>query len=300
LDEEKAKNSVSLSENELMALLQLIFALGIQYKQVSPHTLESYTKKLSKKFSYKKGVQLVYFLLIIMTLEPNKLYKPNELNKMTSKYIRNFVPDLLHNFGMITDDQFYSIKIGDSNLILPRELTELLQIMTDDLNLLEKVEGIEYIKEKHDIHPGRKKINEIKTYEGYPSRYKLSNVYIIIKNLFNKPEFLLLFRNFINENESIKNYLIFTHNTLCFFTSKFFNVKIKLEDKERIKNELFRKGKAKLVEEDIIQKTSVLLFLSEEEIKNLSIDVIDSILSSNDYTYILFLIALFYLITLIK
>jgi hypothetical protein len=263
--------------------------------------LESYTKKLSKKFSYKKGVQLVYFLLIIMTLEPNKLYKPNELNKMASHYIRNLVPDLLHNFGMITDDQFYSIKIDESNLILPRELTELLQIMTDDLNILKKFEGIENIKQKHDIHPGRKKIKEIETYEGYPSRYKLSNDYIIIKNLLNKPEFLLLFRNFINKNETIKNYLIFTFNTLYFFTSKFFNIKIKLEDKERIKNELFIKGKAKMVEEDIIQKTSVLLlFSSEEEIKNLSIGLIDSILSSNDYTYILFLISLSYLITLIK
>jgi hypothetical protein len=155
--------------------------------------------------------------------------------------------------------------------------------MTDDLNILKKVEGIENIKEKHDIHPGRKINKEIKTYEGYPSRYKLSNDYIIIKNLFNNPEFLLLFRNFITKNESIKNYLIFTHNTLCFFTSKIFNLKIKLEDKERIKNELFIKGNGKLVEEDIIQKTSVLLFLSEEEIKNFSIDVIDSILSSNDF-----------------
>ena len=201
MDIEKAKNLVDLSENELMAILQLMFALGIQYEKVSAHTVNSYTKKLYKKFSYKKGVQLVYFLQIIMTLEPNKLYKPNELNKMTSNYFRNLVPNLLHNFGMITDDQFSSIKKDDSNLILARELTELLQIMTDDLKILEKVEGIENIKEKHDIRPGRKQKKEIKTYEGYPSRYKLSNVYIIIKNLFNKPEFLLLFRNFINTNE---------------------------------------------------------------------------------------------------
>ena len=88
---------------------------------------------------------------------------------------------------------------------------------------------------------------------------------------------------------------------MYFNTSKFFNIKIKSEDKERIKNELFIKGNAKLVEEDIIQRTSfLLLFLSEEEIKNLSIDLIDYHLSSNDYTFILFLITLSYLINLIK
>jgi len=157
LDTIKAKNSVDLTENEIMAILQLMFALGIQYEKVSAHTLDSYTKKLFKKFSYKKGAQLVFLLQTIMTLEPNKRYKPAELNKMTSNYFRNAVPNLLLNFGLITDDQFYSLKKDDRNLILPRELTELLQIMTDNLIILEKEKGIENIKEKYDIRPGRKK-----------------------------------------------------------------------------------------------------------------------------------------------
>ena len=35
-------------------------------------------------------------------------------------------------------------------------MTELLHIMTEELMVLEKIKGIEYIKEKNDNHPGRK------------------------------------------------------------------------------------------------------------------------------------------------
>ena len=156
LGNEKAKNSTNLTENEIMALLQLMFELGIQYDKVSAYNLDSYIKKFNNRFSYKKGLQLFYFLQTMMTLEPNKHYKPNKLNKMISTNFRNLLPDLLYNFGLINDEQFYSIKKDDSNLIRPRELTELLHIMTDELLVLEKIQGIEYIKEKNDNHPGRK------------------------------------------------------------------------------------------------------------------------------------------------
>ena len=139
---EKAKNSTNLTENEIMALLQLMFELGIQYDKVSAYNLDSYIKKFYNKFSYKKGLQLFFFLQTIMTLEPNKHYKPNELNKMISTNFRNLLPDLLYNFGLINDEQFYSIKKDDSNLIRPRELTELLHIMTDELMVLEKIKEL--------------------------------------------------------------------------------------------------------------------------------------------------------------
>jgi hypothetical protein len=251
-----------------------------------------HTLKFYNRFSYKKGLQFFYFLQTIMTLEPNKHYKPNELNKLISTNFRNLLPNLLYSFGLINDEQFYSIKKDDSNLIRPRELTELLHIMTDDLMVLDKMQGIEYIKEKNDNHPGRKNKKEIKNYEGFPSSYKLSSEYVIIKNLFNKSEFLLLFRSFINKNESIKNHLIFTLNKMYINSSKLMKIKIKSEDKERLKNELFKKGNAKLVE-DITQITSfLLLFSSKEDIKILSIGLIEDILSSNNYTFILFLIKL--------
>ena len=35
-------------------------------------------------FPIKDGIQLYCFLGIIMTLDPNKSYKPNELNNITS------------------------------------------------------------------------------------------------------------------------------------------------------------------------------------------------------------------------
>ena len=292
MDTERAKNSISLSENEMRELLQVMFELGIQYDKVSAYTLDSYIQKFYNRFSYKKGLQLFYFLQTIMTLEPNKHYKPNELNKLTSTNFRTLIPDLSYNFGLIKDDQFYSIKKDDSNLIRPRELTELLHIITDELMVLEKMQGIESIKEKNDNRPGRRKKTEIKNYEGFPSSYKLSSEYVIIKGLFNKLEFLLLFKNFINKNELIKNHLIFTLNTMFFNSSKLMNIKIKSEDKERLKNELFKKGNAKLVE-DITQITSyLLLFGSKEDIKNFSIGFIEDILSSNNYTFILLLIKL--------
>jgi len=79
---------------------------------------------------------------------------------------------------------------------------------------------------------------------------------------------------------------------MYFNSSKLMNIKIKSEDKERLKNELFKKGNAKQVEE-ITQITSfLLLFGSKEDIKNFSIGLIEDILSSNNYTFILFLIKL--------
>ena len=292
LDTDRAKNSITLSENEMRELLQFMFELGILYDKVSAYTLDSYIQKFYNRFSYKKGLQLFYFLQTISIFSPNKFYKPNELNKLISTNFRNLVPDLLYNFGLINYEQFYSIKKDDSNLIRPRELTELLHIMTDELMVLEKMQGIEYLKEKNDNRPGRKKKKEIKNYEGFPSSYKLSSEYVIIKDLFNKSEFLLLVRNFINKNESIKNHLIFTLNTMFFNSSKLMNINIKSEDRERLKNELFKKGNAKLIE-DITQVTSFVLLLgSNEEIKNFSKAFIEDNLSSNDYTFILFLIKL--------
>ena len=147
MDTDRAKNSINLSENEMRELLQLMFELGIQYDKVSAYTLDSYIQKFYNKFSYKKGLQLFYFLQTIRTLEPNKHYKPNELNKWISTNFRNLIPDLLYHFGLINYEQFYSIKKDDSNLIRPRELTELLHIMTDELMVLEKMQGIKYLKE---------------------------------------------------------------------------------------------------------------------------------------------------------
>ena len=145
LGNEKAKNSTNLTENEIMALLQLMFELGIQYNKVSVYNLDSYIKKFYNKFSSKRGLQLKFFLEIIMTLDPNKPYKPKELNKIISNNFRNFVPNLLNNLGLVNDEQLISIK-KDDDLISPRDMTELLQIMTDDLNILEKISGIKKIK----------------------------------------------------------------------------------------------------------------------------------------------------------
>jgi hypothetical protein len=290
LDTEKAKNSTNLTENEIMALLQLMFELGIQYNKVSGYNLDSYIKKFYNKFSSKRGLQLKFFLEIIMTLDPNKPYKPNELNKIISNNFRNFVPNSLNNLGLINDEQLISIK-KDDNLISPRDMTELLQIMTDDLNILEKFHGNKKIKKIHGVHPGRKD-NTIKTnFEGFPSWYKLCKDFIIMKNLLNKPESCLILRNFINKNQHLKNYFIFSLNTIHYNTSNILNKKVKTEDKERLRNEL--NIKLSTQQEELIHILhKLLLFSSKEEINNLSRGFIDAILSTNDYTYLLFLIKL--------
>ena len=195
---EKAKNSVNLSENEIMALLELMFELGIMYKNISSYDLESSTEKFYNKFTYKKWLQLCFFLETVFTLEPDKPYRPNELNKIISNNVKNLISNS-RIFGLITDEQLISIK-RDENLISPTEMTELLQIMVNDLKILENIKGIKNIKKVNCIYPGRKD-NEITNYEGFPSEYKLSNDFITKKNLFNKPEWHNTTQNFINKNQ---------------------------------------------------------------------------------------------------
>ena len=290
LGNEKAKNSTNLTENEIMALLQLMFELGIQYNKVSGYNLDSYIKKFYNKFSSKRGLQLKFFMEAVLTLVRTKLYTPNELNKIISNNFRNFVPNLLYNFGLINDKQLISIK-KDGNLISPRDLTELLQIMTDDLNILEKIKGSKKIKKIQGIHPGRKDNTIITNHGGFPSYYNLSVVFFNLRNLVIKPESCFILRNFINKNRYLKNYLLFNINTIYLNSSDLLNKKIKSENKERLRNELTKKLSTQ--QEELIHILHMLLlFSSKEEINYLSRNFIDAILSTNDYTYLLFLIKL--------
>lgn len=289
LDTEKAKNSVNLSANEIMVLLELIFELGIIYKNFSSYNLESYTEKFYNKFTYKKWLQLCFFLERICFLEPNKLYRPTELNKIISDNVKNLI-STLSIFGLITDEQLLSIK-KDGNLISPTELTELLEIMVNDLKILENIKGIKNVTKVNHIHPGRKD-DEITKYEGFPSGYRLSKDFITKKNLFSKHDGIILLKNFITKNQLVKHYFTFHLNTINYNTSKIMNKKITPQNKERLKNEIIKKN-------IILQKDNfnqifslMLLFITKEEIEILSNSYIDAILSSDDYTFLLFLINL--------
>ena len=86
---EQAKNSVNLSEDEIIALLEIMFDLGIMSKNLSYYDLESYTEKFYNKFTYKKWTSTLFFLdysLLLLTL--TKHYRPNELNNIISNNIR--------------------------------------------------------------------------------------------------------------------------------------------------------------------------------------------------------------------
>ncbi len=294
LDSEKAKNSINLSENEIMALLELMFELGIMYKNISSYDLESYTEKFYNKFTYKKWLQLYFFLETIFFLEPDKLYRPTELNKIISDNVKNRISNS-RIFGLITDEQLISIK-KDENLISPTELTELLQIMVDDLKILENIKGIKNIKKMNQIYPGRKD-DKITKYEGFPSGYRLSNDFITKKNLFNKPDGIILLKNFITKNQLVKHYFIFTLNTISYNSSKIINKKITPQNKERLKNEIINK-KINLQKDNLNQIFLLILlfYTSKEDIESLTNSFLEAILSSNDYTSILFLIYLSVLI----
>ncbi len=60
LGNEKAKNSTNLTENEIMALLQLMFELGTQYNKVSVYDLDSYIKKFYNNFLLNEDFNLSF------------------------------------------------------------------------------------------------------------------------------------------------------------------------------------------------------------------------------------------------
>ena len=60
-------------------------------------------------------------------------------------------------------------------------MTELLQIMTDDLNILEKINGIKKIKKIQGSHPGRKDNTIITNFEGFPSDTNYLMILLLLK-----------------------------------------------------------------------------------------------------------------------
>ena len=288
LDNEKAKNYVNLSEKELRALLELMFELGIQYNKISIYDFDSYVKKFYNKFSSKRGIQLYCLLGTVMNLEPNKSYKPNQLNNITSNFFRKYVPDLLSTLGIIREENSFSIKNNRENLISSREMTELLHIIKDDLKMLRNVQGRKKITESYISRPGRKDTTLLEYNEGFPSIYRISNEFLMIKALFNKHESVTLLRDTINNNKIIKKYLIFNLSIIFYNSSQIINKRVKTEYKEKLQNEIYKK----LNPEREFKLPFLLLFCSKEEIISLSTDIIDTILSRDDYTFLLFLMKL--------
>ena len=287
MDNEKTKNYVNLSEKELRALLQLMFELGIQYNKISTFDFNSYVKKFNKKFSFKRGIQLYCLLGIIMKLDPNKSYKPKQLNKTTSDFIRNYIPDFMSTLGIVSEENSLEIK-NSENFFSSREMTELLQILKDDLKILKNVQGRKKITESYISRPGRKDTTLPEDNEGFPSIYRISDEFLMIKALFNKCESVTLLRNTINNNKIIKKYLIFNLSIIFYNSSQIISKSVKIEYKETLQNEMYKK----LNPEREFKLPLLLLFCSKEEIISLSTDIIDTILSRDDYTFLLFLIKL--------
>jgi hypothetical protein len=174
-------------------------------------------------------------------------------------------------------------------------MTELLEIMVNDLKILENRKGNKNVKNGNYIPPGRKD-GKITKYEGFPSSYRLSKDFITKKNLFSKPDCIILLKNFITKNQLAKLYFTFNLNTIYYNTSNIINKKITPQNKERLKKEIINKNII-LQKDNFIQVFPLMfLFSSKEEIEILSNSFIDAILSSDDYTFLLFLIYLSYLL----
>jgi hypothetical protein len=287
LDNKKAKNYVNLSEKELRALLQLMFELGIQYNKISAYDFDSYVKKFYNKLSYKRGIQLYCLLGIIMKLHPNKSYKPKQLNNITSNFIRNYIPHFMSTLGIASEENSLEIK-NSENLFSSREMTELLQILKDDLKMLKNVKGRKKITENHISRPGRKDSTLLEGNEGFPSIYRISDEFLMIKALFRKSESVSLLRDFINNNKIIKKYFIFYLSIILYNSSEIINKTVRAEYKEKLQSEIYKKLKL----ETEFKLPFLLLLWSKKEIKSLSINIIDTILSKDDYTFLLFLIKL--------
>jgi hypothetical protein len=175
----------------------------------------------------------------IFLLTPNKRYRPTELNKIVSDNVKNLLSNL-RVVGSITDEQLISIQTY-GNLISSTELTELLQIMVNDLKLLENIKGIKNINKVNSRHPGRKD-DEVTKYEGFHSEYRLSKDFITKKNLFNKPDGIILLKDLFTKNQLVKHHLTFHLNIINYNTSKIMNKKITPQNKEGLKNELINKN----------------------------------------------------------
>jgi hypothetical protein len=222
-----------------------------------------------------------------MKLDPNKSYRPKQLNNITSNFFRKYIPDLMSTLGVMSEENSFAIKNNSENLISSREMTELLQIIKDDLKMLKNVQGIKNT-DSNASRPGRKESNSLDNNEGFPSKYGISDEFLMIKALFNKFESVALIRDLINNNKIIKNYFIFNLSIIFYNSSQLINNTIKTEYKEKLQIEIYKKQN----HEREFKLPFLLLCCSKEEIKRLSTDIIDTILSRDDYTSLLFLIKL--------
>jgi hypothetical protein len=83
--------------------------------------------------------------------------------------------------------------------------------------------------------------------------------------------------------------LLFFNLSIIFYkSSQLISKSVKIEYKETLQNEMYKK----LNPEREFKLPFLLLFCSKEEIISLSTDIIDTILSRDDYTFLLFLIKL--------
>jgi hypothetical protein len=193
----------------------------------------------------------------------------------------------MSTLGIASEENSFEIK-NSENLFSSREMTELLQILKDDLRMLKNVKGRKKITESYISRRGRKDSTLLEDNEGFPSIYRISDEFVMIKALFNKRESVSLLRDFINSNEIIKKYLIFNLSIIFYTSSEIINKTVSTEYKEKLQSEIYKKLKL----ETEFKLPFLLLLCSKEEIKSLSINIIDTILSKDDYTFLLFLIKL--------
>ena len=222
-----------------------------------------------------------------MKLDSNKSYKPKELNNITSNCIRNYIPELMSTLGIASEENSLEIK-NSENLFSSREMTELLQIIKDDLKMLKNVQDRKKITEFYISRPGRKDSTLLEDNEGFPSIYRISDEFLMIKSLFKKPESVSLLRDFINNNKIIKNYFVFNLSIIFYNSSTTINNAVKTEYKEKFQSEIYTEKKL----EREFKLPFLLLFCSKDEIKSISNNLIHRILSRDDYTFLLFLMKL--------
>jgi hypothetical protein len=163
---------------------------------------KEYARKMLETYSHKDNVIANIFLSSVITLDPDNLYKPEELRNMVTGQIQKEeigkdVEGIISVFG--NDD--YNVSYKDMN----RALQEL-----------ERDIGLTNIKGKKNIKnvKGNQKIE----FQGYPSVYKLPSDISYLKKVMSNPRIIRLIVGALKKMGLLDN--------LAFFLEGFFHVVI--------------------------------------------------------------------------
>lgn len=228
------KNFAKISNEELEILFQFVLEIG-EFSQYFMNFINNFSKGVSvtrKKLDTNLWNNLSLFFQIMDYLEESKEYTPRELNFYGNIIAQKIQSDGLQRIKRVNSQEKKNItnknEIYDKStkecstnkgLFSDRDLNSVLK-WSVKLKILENFQK-DQLKKLQRKYPGRKKekkknnngIQVLPSYEnllsegGYPSAYKISNEYIILKKISKNKELVPFIINLIINNSNVKKYL---------------------------------------------------------------------------------------------